>query len=155
MKYMVAVDGSSHAQKALQMAYRFVGEGDELVILSVGNFQSNRLREFFDEAGVAEAKTKALAGVEKLVNETMEHAQSRGIAKVTGKAELGHPRTVIVELAEKENVDMIIMGARGLGAVERLVIGSVSDYVMKHANADVLIAKGDIPVESEVIVDDE
>ena len=47
----------------------------------------------------------------------------------------------ILELAEKEQVDLIVLGSRGLGAVRRFLLGSVSDRVAHHAHCAVLIVK--------------
>ncbi|KAK4281768.1 hypothetical protein QN277_013223 [Acacia crassicarpa] len=53
----------------------------------------------------------------------------------------GDPREVICEAAEKMQVDMLIMGSRGLGTFKRAILGSVSDYCAHHAKTPVLIVK--------------
>mgnify|MGYP002260101529 FL=1 len=45
----------------------------------------------------------------------------------------------ICEAAEKNKVDLIVMGTRGLDKVRRTVLGSVSDYVLHHSHAPVLV----------------
>ena len=57
------------------------------------------------------------------------------------------------ELPESEKVDLIMLGATGLNAVERLFIGSVSEYVIRHAICDVLIVRTDL--DNKVPEDDE
>jgi nucleotide-binding universal stress UspA family protein len=47
----------------------------------------------------------------------------------------------IVSAASEANVDLVVVGARGLGGFERLVLGSVSDNVVRHAPCSVLVVK--------------
>ena len=53
----------------------------------------------------------------------------------------GHPATVILEEAEKEKADLIVLGSRGLGAVKGLLLGSVSAAVIPKAPCPVLTTK--------------
>ena len=53
----------------------------------------------------------------------------------------GPPRQVIVDEAEAWHADLIIMGSRGLGAWNRLLLGSVSSGVVHHANCSVEIVR--------------
>jgi nucleotide-binding universal stress UspA family protein len=51
----------------------------------------------------------------------------------------GDPAARIVNFAEEQNVDMIVVGFHGIGGFERLVIGSVSEKVVRHAKIPVLV----------------
>jgi len=53
----------------------------------------------------------------------------------------GDPAEKIVNFAEEQNVDMIIVGSLGKGKFERLVIGSVSEKVVRHAKVPVLVVR--------------
>ena len=53
----------------------------------------------------------------------------------------GEPGPAIVEAADAEHVDMIVVGTRGRNRVERAVLGSVSDHVIRHAHCPVLIVR--------------
>jgi nucleotide-binding universal stress UspA family protein len=59
--------------------------------------------------------------------------------KVGKKLEFGVPSDVIVEVAERGNYDLILLGSRGLGTVKRFLLGSVSDDVCDKAKCSVLI----------------
>lgn len=50
-----------------------------------------------------------------------------------------NPGEGVCAAAKKENVDMIVMGTRGLSPLRRTVLGSVSDYVLHHANLPVAV----------------
>ena len=54
----------------------------------------------------------------------------------------GDPVDVILELARVRDVDLIVVGSRGLGAVRGLVLGSVSNAILHQADRPVLVAKG-------------
>jgi nucleotide-binding universal stress UspA family protein len=51
----------------------------------------------------------------------------------------GEPGPAIIEAAESERADLVVVGTRGRGRIERLVLGSVSDHVVRHAPCPVLI----------------
>jgi nucleotide-binding universal stress UspA family protein len=53
----------------------------------------------------------------------------------------GEPGEAIVEAADSEQVDIVIVGSHGRGAVGRFIIGSVSDYVVRNANCPVLVVR--------------
>jgi nucleotide-binding universal stress UspA family protein len=53
----------------------------------------------------------------------------------------GEPGPAIIEAAESERADLIVVGTRGLNRVERWVLGSVSDHVVRHAPCPVLIVR--------------
>ena len=57
------------------------------------------------------------------------------------KVEIGNPVDAIVEAAAKDDVDMVIMGARGHGAIAGTVIGSVSRRVVRRCKKPVLLVQ--------------
>ena len=56
-------------------------------------------------------------------------------------APAGDPAKTIERLAERGHYDTIVVGSRGLGTIDRLVQGSVSEHVATHANATVVVAR--------------
>ena len=55
--------------------------------------------------------------------------------------QLGKPAEEIMKVASKHHADLIVMGAKGLGAIARFLIGSVSTRVVQHANCPVLVVR--------------
>jgi len=55
--------------------------------------------------------------------------------------QLGKPAEVIMEVASKHHADLIVMGAKGLDAVSRFLLGSVSTRVVQYANCSVLVVR--------------
>ncbi|MEM9367760.1 MAG: universal stress protein [Planctomycetota bacterium] len=51
----------------------------------------------------------------------------------------GDPGTRIVEKADELGVDLVVVGAKGHSAIDRILLGSVSDYVATHCNCSVLV----------------
>jgi len=58
---------------------------------------------------------------------------------VSGTVEEGEPDRRIVSYAKEKDVDLIVIGARGLGRIEGMLIGSVTDAVLKSAPCPVLV----------------
>jgi nucleotide-binding universal stress UspA family protein len=55
--------------------------------------------------------------------------------------QLGNPAEKIMRVASKQHADLIVVGARGLAAIDRFLLGSVSTRVVQHANCSVLVVR--------------
>jgi nucleotide-binding universal stress UspA family protein len=53
----------------------------------------------------------------------------------------GHPVSLIIDTAQVEHMDLIVMGSRGIGGFKEMLFGSVSHGVTSHANVPVMIVK--------------
>ena len=58
------------------------------------------------------------------------------------KCQVGHPGSLIRDLAKDWNADLIIMGRRGLTGLKEVFLGSVSNYILHHAPCSVLVVRG-------------
>ncbi len=77
-----------------------------------------------------------------LIDEYVENAKEAGIEKVESVIKYGSPKVIITkEIAPEQDADLIVVGATGLNAVERFLIGSVSESVARYAKCDVLIVR--------------
>jgi nucleotide-binding universal stress UspA family protein len=63
------------------------------------------------------------------------------LTRVTRSTPTGNPADVIVAVAAAHDADLVVVGARGLGGVTRLLLGSVSEKVLQYAPCPVLIVK--------------
>lgn len=70
-----------------------------------------------------------------------ELVAERPQVKASTRVELGEPSESICEVAHQLGVDLIVVGARGLGAGRRFLLGSVSDRVVHHAGCPVLVVR--------------
>lgn len=98
----------------------------------------------FDRAaGVNEALVdERVAAAEDLVAETADRASERGVETVTAVEE-GEPHRTIVEYADRHAVDVVVMPTHGRRGLERLLLGSVTERVVRRANVPVLTVRPD------------
>ncbi len=127
-RILVAADGSESAEKALEYAVQLARKHKAKVTL----------------LNVQEAKIFGLKP--KVAKEIGERILSGAKAKVKevefdGQLESGNPAETTIEVAEKGNYDLIVVGSRGLSSVKRFFLGSVSDDISHHAKCSVLIVR--------------
>jgi len=77
---------------------------------------------------------------EKLIEQSVRKLVKAGFT-AEPVCSLGKPAEEIMKVASKQHADLIVMGAKGLGAVARFLIGSVSTRVVQHANCAVLVVR--------------
>ena len=138
---LVPIDGSKQANLALQKAMAVAKRNGSMVKLYILHVIDPRLFKTigaFDQSMVEEIADNAKVNL----NEYVELAKSEGILNVEYLLEFGVPKNIIAkEIPNKVKADLIIIGATGLGTVERVFIGSVTDYVIRTASVDVLVVK--------------
>jgi nucleotide-binding universal stress UspA family protein len=129
-KVLIPIDWSENAEKAFDWyIYNIHQKGIHVVITH------------FMEAG----KEKELQEKELKLMELQEVYETRLLQLkidycwLTGNT--GSPGEFIIKVAKEEDVDMIVMGARGLGKIKKTILGSVSDYVLNKSKVPVLIFK--------------
>jgi len=137
LRVLIATDGSADAQKAVAWVASLPPQASvELRALSVATLPRGPLdvpqvheyhQSFLDEARRAAEAARA----------TLELRWSNAEARVVE----GDPREEIVRAAAEWPADLIVGGARGLGALARLFLGSVSEHVAHHASCSVLIVR--------------
>lgn len=139
---LVAVDGSKSAEcafkKAVQIAIR---NNAKLTLVHVIDTRSYVSLEAYDGT-MAE---RAVSYAENLLDEYKKEAKARGLHTLETMIERGSPKSVIPKQTAKQvEADLIICGATGLNAVERLLIGSVSEQITRSATCDVLVVRTEI-----------
>jgi nucleotide-binding universal stress UspA family protein len=76
-----------------------------------------------------------------LIEEIEEIKKEMPSLKISGKLIEGDPADRIIEVAETENFDLIVMGSSGVHGLKRLIFGSVSDTVRIESEVPILIVK--------------
>lgn len=137
---VVAVDGSKEAEyafkKAIDVAKR--NEDAKLNLVNVIDTRSFAAIEAYDRS-IAE---RAQAFSEELLDGYKKQAEQAGVKNVNVIIEYGSPKTIITkELSKVVDADLIICGATGLNAVERFLIGSVSEAIVRSSKCDVLVVR--------------
>ena len=134
-KILAAVDGSESSRNALRQAFRLaVEEKCWITVTSVippytGDLDLTGVKDV--RASLAKPCTDALEDAKRLAEE------DRALIKTV--CEEGETYERIVDLADAENADIIVMGRRGLRKVERAMVGSVTARVIGHTQRDVLV----------------
>lgn len=140
-KILVPVDSSESASKAAAFAADLASAiGASLTLLHV-----------FDR----DALSAAIMGAEALSDEELERSREHFAEEAFGAARdaigadveantefrFGKPAFEIVDFAEDNDFDLIVMGSRGQSAIQRLLVGSVSTQVVHHAKCSVTIVR--------------
>lgn len=140
-KILLAYDGSEVSKKALQEAKRVgLQNSSQIIILTVSTQFS--LTEM--DPGIQRYMVDIQKSVHEM-NQSILDSASKELGdypyKVDYVDKIGRPGDEIVTYANANDIDLIIMGSRGLGAVKRTFLGSVSNYVLNHTEKSVYIVK--------------
>jgi nucleotide-binding universal stress UspA family protein len=134
MKVVVAYDGSKHAHKAIDQLQVLSGPIDA-VIVSVVRGPALGIRGAaldVDQAEIDDAR--------EALDKVAAELAGRGLSVRTRLA-MGEPADVVVDIAEEEKAELIILGTRGLSLAKRIVMGSVSSSVLHHAPCSVFVVR--------------
>ena len=101
----------------------FVGPGEAAAPMVIDQLNEGQLKYHKDVAARAE-KTLKDAGF-----------------KAQGRVLHSDPRTALIETAEREKADLIVVGSHGRSGLAKLLIGSVATHVVTHAHCNVLVVK--------------
>lgn len=142
---LVAVDGSNHSLKALDLAVELAQlHGARLLILNVYKPISALESQHTLVKSMPELQASATAlkdlGYE-VIEAALAHVRAKGITDVEGVVKRGQPARVIVEFAKEQAVDAIVIGSRGLGDVGKFLLGSVSHKVSSLARCTCITVK--------------
>jgi len=125
----------------------------ESLFMSFNRFENERLLTVVrsDVLLMADFFISATAEIEKILQAEADRAAVRlrelvpllaaAHLSVTTRVERGDARSTIVEIAESEHCDLVVVGSHGRTGFHRLVLGSVAAHVVAHAACDVLVVK--------------
>jgi nucleotide-binding universal stress UspA family protein len=136
---LVGVDGSETSTKAAEVATEVARSWQaKLLLVTVV-----RPPEGWWGIGGAPPSPEALSaalveGQEQILRETEEHLPLEGLDYETVQ-ELGDPTWKLIDVAEERNADLIVIGKRGAGLAERVMLGSVADRLCHHSPVPVLV----------------
>jgi nucleotide-binding universal stress UspA family protein len=123
MKILVGLDGSDYStwalMEAISIAKKFSGHVKVITVYKQGKE---------NEASKIQMKAQQLMDEEQIDCE---------LSSILGS----NPSRALVDTAEKDKVDLIVVGSRGLGSAAAFIMGSVSKQVVTKANCDVLVVK--------------
>ncbi|MBM7662911.1 nucleotide-binding universal stress UspA family protein [Bacillus mesophilus] len=139
-KILVAYDGSELSKKALEYAKEMVANNENARLEVVSVMEVSAYPNTFDpylyieiKKNAQEAANTRLVEVRELLEQIPNHTDVEVLE--------GNPALKIVRYAEEQNVDLIVMGSRGLGRIKEFFLGSVSHNVVQMAKCPVFIIK--------------
>ncbi|PKG23623.1 universal stress protein [Niallia nealsonii] len=134
---LLAVDGSEHSLRAAKEAVGIASLINECTIevVYVVDFSKtkNQVLHAMSKEELEQSRRTKLLPIEKQIR---ANNVSYRITFLRGE-----PGPVIVDYANKESFDLVIIGSRGLNALQEMVLGSVSHKVVKRVKCPVLIVK--------------
>ncbi|CAG5127597.1 unnamed protein product [Candidula unifasciata] len=140
---VVGVDNSDYSEFAFDFYTKHVWvKDDNIVLVHVSEYTSLAQAPVLltDPIVVTELIREEEVKVKQLVEKYSEKMKKLHLAgKVKQMA--GKSGEAIIAAAIEEKASLIVMGTRGMSAVRRTFIGSVSDYVLHHSNVPVLICR--------------
>lgn len=136
---VIAVDGSEAAEKAFEKSVSIAKRNDaRLVVAHVIDSRTFATAEAYDRTLSERAEEYA----KELLDTYVENARNAGLTDLVRVIEYGSPKVKVPrDIAENFNADLIICGATGMNAVERFLIGSVSESIVRHATCDTLVIR--------------
>ena len=141
-KILVAIDGSDSSMHALQESLKLAfKEGSRITVVSI----SPRFEGDLSLVGVGNISAALKNPCEIALSKAKEMARSSGVS-IRTVCEEGEPYERIIDVAEAENCDLIVMGTKGVSGLERVLVGSVAAGVIGHSQRDVLV----IPAKSQI-----
>jgi nucleotide-binding universal stress UspA family protein len=136
---VVGTDGSEPAERAL----------DEAIAIALRDGATLHIVTAFPDPAIIREQITSSAKTQSVnlseVADTVLTRASRRAAEKGVKAEThtreNDPADAIIEVADAQNADLIVVGSRGLSGIQRFLLGSVSSTVSAHANTSVMIVR--------------
>jgi nucleotide-binding universal stress UspA family protein len=142
-KILIPVDGSPASLRAVDFAIEMVGQnpGTSLVLLHVANIPAFGL-----------ASVSGPMATDDWLQEAVSQASAKALSNATGKCQrssvtfktltrTGQTAETIAQVARSEDVKHIVMGTRGLGGIQGLLLGSVATQVIHLAEVPITLIK--------------
>lgn len=139
-RILVPVDGSENSVKAINKA-KEIGLLNNSDILIVTIVNSQRDNPYIIEQDYTSELSKANIEKGKAILEESVKILADYPGKVETKLRNGNVAEIIIDIAEDEGYDLIVMGRRGTNISARSLLGSVSNKVLNYANKSVLVVK--------------
>ncbi len=142
-KILIPIDGSEYSERAMEKGRELAKVFDSSIVLlnvvyvplPVYTYEGERGRNMMQLAENAQKQS------EEMLKDAKEFFSDMA-GKVEAVSAEGDIATVIIEYVKDNDIDFIIMGSHGLGAVmHRLLVGSVTTKVLHHVDQPVLVVK--------------
>lgn len=134
---LFATDGSEQSKRVEEIILDVADEGDAVIVLHVvPELRGFSVSDEIDPINLEEELTEASRNI---TEDPASRLRQAGLNTETNMVH-GDPGEIICNAAEDRNADYIFMGRRGRGTAGELLLGSVSHYVIHHANCPVMVS---------------
>ena len=153
MNTLLAVDGSDSSYEAVR-SLKYLARADRLVLLHVLNVPRPAYPMMMPEVADELYKTleRSMREDGDRLLDRMQSLLPLHAGPVTKQLESGSPAEIIVTTAKDQRIDLIVMGARGLGPIKERLLGSVSHRVLTFASCAKLIVKEPVKTMKNVLL---
>ena len=136
---LVPVDGSGSSRRAAETAIELARASEARIEYLYAADLKDTLSQAGQDSRAQHHSVLEMAVEEgrQILNDMLEMTPARG------RCVRGDPAKAIMRSLEEEGCDMVVMGTRGLGALQAAFLGSVSSYVLQHAKCPVTLVKAD------------
>ena len=135
-RILFATDGSEDSELAATTAVGLAKiTGSELHVLHVGPAVPENFETTDVESGPIEREAR------RVLDEQLKKIENVGGTVAQSHLRMGGAAEEVIELAEELSTGLIVLGSRGRGRIRRLVMGSVSDSVVRHAPCPVMVTR--------------
>ncbi|MFO7737938.1 MAG: universal stress protein [Desulfatiglandaceae bacterium] len=158
---LVPVDGSEHSKKAVEFAADMAKQKDAIVhILHVVKEMRipDGIRDYIRSEGIKESPEAVyLLNVgNQILGAAEAEAKRKGVKQIKNTVIQGDPAEEILNYSKDQDIDMIVLGSRGLGSAKGLMLGSVSSKVCHSADRTCVTVRKDLLDGKRILaVDDE
>ncbi|MGY0632868.1 universal stress protein [Luteimonas sp. A478] len=140
MKILVAVDGSDISMRAVRFVVslnRELAKPARVTLMAVDPPPFPGVETRLGSQAVRQMQEETLESMLKDARRSL----SRAKLELTERAEIGEIAETILKVAEKDRVDLIVLGSHGRGAVKGILLGSVSSKVIAQTGIPVTIVR--------------
>ena len=141
-KILLTSDGSKNSEFAIQHALQIASdEGAEVIVLHVvdNKHLSNIHEDEIGQTNFDEYTDKVLNHFEQVIKELEDKKDEKFRVKIRKLALQGRPCDVIIRVCNDENIDMIVMSNSSKKKVDRFLLGSVTEKIIREAPVPVLV----------------
>jgi len=133
-KILVPLDGSILAEAALWKAVE-IADGATISLLRAAEADT------LPGADSPEAQVAALRKAQEYLRRIVKRLEGKGTSRVEAHVWYGPPASAIVGVARTEKVDLIVMATHGRSGLEHLVLGSVTESVLRGTPVPILVVR--------------
>jgi nucleotide-binding universal stress UspA family protein len=136
-KILFPIDFASHFETLVPWVATFANKFDATVYVLFVTQDLSNFATFVPHGNIQNFQQQAMESARKRMAAVVKEL-SRNFPKLETRVDSGPPAEKILELAAKEKIDLIIMGAHGRKGLERAIFGSVADKVVAGAPCPVM-----------------